>query len=155
MQISREAQKLPELDQIIHPIYRHGKLRFWMKSQPTSPSLLKGFENYICAKSGKAIAIFSNIYLEKEFIVKKYFFYIFKNIGSKNDKSDQHCDVSVAAKSSMFLYTANLDLDSIKNLYKYHLVSRRRIPITICPSWKLVQVLIYKKKFLNMIIIQL
>ena len=71
MQISREAQKLPELDQIIHPIYRHGKLRFWMKSQPTSPSLLKGFENYICAKSGKAIAIFSNIYLEKKFIVKK------------------------------------------------------------------------------------
>lgn len=110
LQISREAQKLPELDQIIHPIYRHGKLRFWMKSQPTSPSLLKGFENYICAKSG-----------------------------SKNDKSNQHCDVSVAAKSSMFLYTANLDLDSIKNLYKYHLVSRRRIPITICPSWKLVQ----------------
>ena len=76
MQISREAQKLPELDQIIHPIYRHGKLRFWMKSQPTSPSLLKGFENYICAKSGKAIAIFSNIYLEKEFIVKKYFFFL-------------------------------------------------------------------------------
>ena len=66
-------------------------------------------------------------------------------IGNKNDKSSQHCDVSVAAKSSMFLYTANLDLDSIKNLYKYHLVSRRRIPITICPSWKLVQVLIYKK----------
>ena len=53
LQISREAQTLPELDQIIHPIYRHGKLRFWMKSQPTSPSLLQGFENYICAKSGK------------------------------------------------------------------------------------------------------
>ena len=135
MQISREAQKLSELDQIIHPIYRHGKLRFWMKSQPTSPSLLKGFENYICAKSGKAVAIFPNIYLEKKV------YHIFKNIGSKNDISNQHCDVSVAAKSSMFLYTANLDLDSIKNLYKYHLVSRRRIPITICPSWKLVQVI--------------
>ena len=80
------------------------------------------------------------MYLEKKVHCKEIS-YIFKNIGSKNDKSDQHCDVSVAAKSSMFLYTANLDLDSIKNLYKYHLVSRRRIPITICPSWKLVQVI--------------
>ena len=44
---------MPELGQSVHGIYRHGKLRFWMKSQPTSPSLLQGFENYICAKSGK------------------------------------------------------------------------------------------------------
>ena len=111
-----------------------------MKSQPTSPSLLKGFENYICAKSGKAII--GNLYVKKEHILKHFFI---SKIGNTNDKSSEKCDVSVAAKSSMFLYTANLDLDSIKNLYKYHLVSRRRIPITICPSWKLVQVLIYKK----------
>ena len=53
MQVSRQIQNLPELGQSVHGIYRHGKLRFWMKSQPTSPSLLQGFENYICAKSGK------------------------------------------------------------------------------------------------------
>ena len=55
MQVSRQIQNLPELGQSVHGIYRHGKLRFWMKSQPTSPSLLQGFENYICAKSGKII----------------------------------------------------------------------------------------------------
>jgi len=72
--------------------------------------LLQGFENYICAKSG-----------------------------GKPDEPVADCDVSEAAKASMFLYTANLDLESIRNLFKYHLVSRRRIPITTCPSWKLIQ----------------
>lgn len=56
--------------------------------------------------------------------------------------SASDCDISVAAKSSTFLYSSNMDLDTIRGLYKYHLVSRRRIPITICPSWKFVQALI-------------
>lgn len=50
--------------------------------------------------------------------------------------------MSVAAKSAEFLYAANVDLDTIRNLYKFHLVSRRRIPATSCPSWKFVQGLI-------------
>jgi len=45
----------------------------------------------------------------------------------------------VAAKSSEFLYAINPDLESIRGLYKFHLVSRRRIPMTVCPSWKLIQ----------------
>ena len=61
-------------------------------------------------------------------------------LGEKPDQPVVNCDVSIAAKSTMFLYTANLDLESIKGLYKYHLVSRRRIPVTICPSWKFIQV---------------
>ena len=44
------------------------------------------------------------------------------------------------AKKSEFLFGDPLDLNSIRGIYKYHLISRRRIPATICPSWKFVQV---------------
>ena len=45
-----------------------------------------------------------------------------------------------AVESSEFLLHAiNLNLTAIRELYKFHLVSRRRIPITTCPSWKFVQ----------------
>ena len=47
-----------------------------------------------------------------------------------------------AIKSSEFLHAINLDLNAIRELYKFHLVSRRRIPITSCPSWKFIQSLI-------------
>ena len=47
------------------------------------------------------------------------------------------CDVSQAISSSEFLHAINLDLNAIRDIYKFHLVSRRRIPMTICPSWKL------------------
>ena len=57
--VSREAQNLPDLGQQVHGIHRNGQLRFWMKPQPSSPSLLQGFENYICAKSGNRIGQFT------------------------------------------------------------------------------------------------
>jgi len=109
LQVRRESQKVIDLGQTVHGIYRSGKVRFWMKPQPPSPSLLQGFESYICVKAGK-------------------------------DK--QNCDISDVASTSEFLFADKLDLDSIRGIYKYHLVSRRRIPATICPSWKFVQGLI-------------
>ena len=56
-------------------------------------------------------------------------------------KDKQNCDISDVASTSEFLFADKLDLDSIRGIYKYHLVSRRRIPATICPSWKFVQVI--------------
>lgn len=111
LKVAKKPQKLDDLRQTVHSIYRNGAVRFWMRTQPSSPSLLQGFEQYICAKAGSG--------------------------GQK-----EHCDVSVAAKSAEFLYAANADLDTIRGLYKFHLVSRRRIPATSCPSWKFVQGLI-------------
>ena len=35
-----------------------------------------------------------------------------------------------------------LDVDAIRQLYKHHLVSGKRIPLTVCPSWKLLEGLI-------------
>ena len=52
------------------------------------------------------------------------------------------CDIGQAIKSSEFLHAINLDLNAIRDLYKFHLVSRRRIPLTTCPSWKFIQGLI-------------
>jgi len=109
LQVSREPQNIIDAGQTIHGIYRNGKVRFWMKPKPPSPSLLQGFENYICVKAGK-------------------------------DKTN--CDISEVAKKSEFLFGDPLDLNSIRGIYKYHLISRRRIPATICPSWKFVQGLI-------------
>lgn len=40
------------------------------------------------------------------------------------------------------MHAINLDLTAIRDVFKFHLVSRRRIPITTCPSWKFVQGLI-------------
>ena len=45
----------------------------------------------------------------------------------------------MAAESS-FLFKSNFGEDTIHNIYKSHLVSRRRIPMTACPSYKLTQV---------------
>ena len=45
----------------------------------------------------------------------------------------------MAAESS-FLFKSNFGEDTIHNVYKSHLVSRRRIPMTACPSYKLTQV---------------
>ena len=53
LQVSREPQNIIDAGQTIHGIYRNGKVRFWMKPKPPSPSLLQGFENYICVKAGK------------------------------------------------------------------------------------------------------
>ena len=55
-------------------------------------------------------------------------------------KDKTNCDISEVAKKSDFLFGDPLDLNSIRGIYKYHLISRRRIPATICPSWKFVQV---------------
>ena len=55
LKVESQPQKMDNLAQTVHGIYRNGKVRFWMKTQPPSPSLLQGFENYICAKaSGNA-----------------------------------------------------------------------------------------------------
>ena len=54
LQVSREPQNVSDLGQTIHGIYRNGKVRFWMKPKPPSPTLLQGFENYVCVKAGKA-----------------------------------------------------------------------------------------------------
>ena len=56
-------------------------------------------------------------------------------------KGKNNCDTSEVAKASEFLFGDPLDLNSIRGIYKYHLISRRRIPATICPSWKFVQVI--------------
>ena len=49
------------------------------------------------------------------------------------------CDLESA---SMALQTTTLDVDAIKQLYKHHLVSGKRIPFTVCPTWKLLEGLI-------------
>ena len=51
----------------------------------------------------------------------------------------KNCNPAVAAESS-FLFKSNFGEDTIHNIYKSHLVSRRRIPMTACPSYKLTQV---------------
>lgn len=53
LQVSKQAQQLKNLGQTVHGIYRHGKVRFWMKPQPPSPSLIHGFERYVCESVGK------------------------------------------------------------------------------------------------------
>ena len=53
LQVSRNTQVITDLGQTIQGIYRNGKVRFWMKPKPPSPSLLQGFESYICVKAGK------------------------------------------------------------------------------------------------------
>ena len=58
LQVSRNAQVITDLGQTVQGIYRNGKVRFWMKPQPPSPSLLKMFESYICVKAG-------NLYIKK------------------------------------------------------------------------------------------
>ena len=50
------------------------------------------------------------------------------------------CDLESAASRS--LQTVTLDVDAIRHLYKNHLVSAKRIPITACPSWRLLEGLI-------------
>ena len=42
----------------------------------------------------------------------------------------------------MPLQTSPLDLESLTNLYEHHLVSSRRIPLTTCPTWKLIEGLV-------------
>ena len=53
LQVSKQSQQLTDLGQTVHGIYRHGKIRFWMKPQPASPSLVQGFEKAICEQVGK------------------------------------------------------------------------------------------------------
>ena len=53
LEVSRNSQTIKELGQTVQGIYRHGKLRFWVKKQSSSPSLMQGFEKYICSKTGK------------------------------------------------------------------------------------------------------
>ena len=49
------------------------------------------------------------------------------------------CDLESA---SMSLQTSPLDLESLTKLYQHHLVSSRRIPLTTCPTWKLIEGLV-------------
>ena len=58
---------------------------------------------------------------------------VFPDLDAKN------CNPAVAAESS-FLFKSNFGEDTIHNVYRSHLVSRRRIPMTACPSYKLTQV---------------
>ena len=44
--------------------------------------------------------------------------------------------------ASSLLQTSPLDLESITTLHRNHLVSSRRIPITACPTWRLVEGLV-------------
>ena len=54
-------------------------------------------------------------------------------------KGKTTCDFESA---STLLKTSTLDLESIRNLHQHHLVSSRRIPITTCPTWRLVEGLV-------------
>ena len=74
LQVSREPQNIIDAGQTIHGIYRNGKVRFWMKPKPPSPSLLQGFENYICVKAGK---------LGKLYMIPV----LVKNLGTQNLKN--------------------------------------------------------------------
>ena len=49
------------------------------------------------------------------------------------------CDFETASSS---LQTSPLDLKSIAQLYLHHLVSSKRIPLTTCPTWRLVEGLV-------------
>ncbi len=51
------------------------------------------------------------------------------------------CDLSVAAENS-FLYTSSVDSPTIRGLHRGHLASRRRIPMTACPTFRLVDALV-------------
>ena len=52
LEVSRNSQNIKELGQTVQGIYRSGKLRFWVKKQSSSLSLMQGFEKYICSKTG-------------------------------------------------------------------------------------------------------
>ena len=55
LEVSKTVQNIQEIGQSVQGIYRSGKLRFWVKSKPSSPSLMQGFEKYICTKTGKSL----------------------------------------------------------------------------------------------------
>ena len=67
------------------------------------------------------------------------FFPLFSDPSMRFKKGKTTCDFESA---SYVLQTSPLDLDSITNLHKNHLVSSRRIPLTTCPTWKLVEGLV-------------
>ena len=50
LKVSRTVLTPKDLDQSVQAVYRKGRVRFWMRSQPSAPSLLKGFEHYLCRK---------------------------------------------------------------------------------------------------------
>jgi len=54
-------------------------------------------------------------------------------------KKGLNCDLASASKS---LQMEELSVSSIRSLYKHHLVSGKRIPLTACPSWRLLEGLI-------------
>ncbi len=58
LKVSRTVITPKDLDQTVQAVYRKGRVRFWMRSQPSSPSLLKGFENYLCRKGKLEFIIF-------------------------------------------------------------------------------------------------
>jgi hypothetical protein len=60
LKVSREPQTPKDLGQTIHSVYRNGKVRFWMKTQASSPSLMHGFEQVICRKGTQS---FFNSYI--------------------------------------------------------------------------------------------
>ena len=67
------------------------------------------------------------------------FFPLFSDPSMRFKKGKTTCDFESA---SNVLQTSPLDLDSITNLHKNHLVSSRRIPLTTCQTWKLVEGLV-------------
>lgn len=58
----------------------------------------------------------------------------------RNRRKGMKCDLESAAARS--LQTVTLDVDAIRHLYQNHLVSAKRIPLTACPSWRLLEGLI-------------
>lgn len=54
-------------------------------------------------------------------------------------KKGEGCNIQA---SSMILKTNQLQADTIRDLYKLHLASASRIPLTVCPSWRLLEGLV-------------
>ena len=108
------------LYQDVHQVFGEGgKVLYWLRplaSNPLNNHAMNNFESYVCRNATKTV--------EYREVAKTGL-----------------CDYSKAA-SVGFMRTADVGSDFIRDLFRAHLVSRRRIPMTACPSWKLIQGLI-------------
>ena len=102
----------------VHQAFRDGDIVYWLRPLTSFEVNLRGteaFERFVCRNATNTI---------------KY-----RELATK---TGDDCDRSLAAKVG-FLRTIDFDALAMRNLYRAHLVSRKRLPMTVCPSWKTIQ----------------
>ena len=121
----------------VHQVYAGSNLKYVVRpvaSWPLLQGAIDSFENAVCRNA--SVKGQSRICTNCQRAVKLYTTFA----GLSDPKN---CNAALAAESS-FLFKSNFGEDTIHNVYRSHLVSRRRIPMTACPSYKLTQVLLDK-----------